>query len=76
MLRVLACSNVFWRVLVFSGGVLGRSGLLYDMLRVLACSGVFWGCSGGVLGRSRLFYDMFWRVLGVFWGVLGCSMIC
>jgi hypothetical protein len=55
--RVLAYSGVFWRVLLCSGDVLGRSGLISEMLNVLACSGVFW-C-----------------VLGVFWGVLGCSMI-
>jgi hypothetical protein len=51
--------GVFWG---YSGGVLGRSGLFYDMLRrVLACSSVFWR----VLVCS-----------GVFVGVLGCSMIC
>jgi hypothetical protein len=57
MLRVLACSVVFWYVLgmfwcvlVCSGSVL-RSGLFYDMLSVLACSGVLWR----VLGCSRAF---------------------
>jgi hypothetical protein len=56
---------MFWRVLVCSGGVLGRAALFYDMSSVLACTSVFWrvlACSGGFLG--------------LFWGVLGCSMIC
>ena len=61
------CSRVFLAVLRVFRGIMGCSGVLWDVPGVFrGCSGLFRWCSGGVPGCSG-------GVPGVFRGVPGCS---